>query len=442
MTETRETEGTETRIWGEGGGWFRTWGFPLVLLLVCPPLTVILWMITVCFDGSVAAFATGITVERFVALLPAPSLAAFGIFAVWALFQLVLLLVLPGKEHLGPVTPMGNRPRYKENGVLAFVVTHVAWYLAAYQLHLFSPTIVYDHFGSLVVTLVLFALVFCLFLYAKGVVAPSSTDASRSGNPIWDYYWGVELHPTLFGTSLKQWFNCRISMMGWSIILLSFLAKQAELEGHVSSSMWISVLLQVVYIFKFFVWETGYFNSLDIMHDRFGFYIAWGVTAWLPVVYTLVGLFLVEHPYELPTTYAAFVLVLGLGSIWMNYAADAQRQKVRATDGKAKVWGREPELIRAKYETGDGQVRESLLLLSGFWGVSRHFHYVPELLLSLAWTLPAGGSLVLPYFYVVYLTILLFDRARRDEVRCSQKYGEYWKQYCERVRYRIVPFAY
>lgn len=433
---------TRVRVWGTRTSWFRTWGFPLALIVVCPPLTVVLWMITVHFHGSVLEFVRGIDAARFASLMPMPSLTAAAIFGVWALVQLVLLRWLPGKDHLGPPTPMGNRPLYKGNGVLAFFVTHALWYVAAYPLHLFSPTIVYDHFGELTITLSLFALLFCGFLYWKGVNHPSSSDASRKGNLIWDYYWGVELHPTMFGTSLKQWFNCRISMMGWSIILFSFLAKQQALYGHVSTSMWVSVAIQVAYILKFFVWETGYFNSLDIMHDRFGFYICWGVTAWLPVVYTLVGLYLVNHPIELSPLASVGILALGLGSIWMNYAADAQRQRVRATNGETTVWGRKPAILRATYETGDGEKRESLLLLSGYWGLARHFHYVPELLLSLAWTLPAGFSSIVPYFYVVYLTILLVDRAGRDEVRCGQKYGDYWTAYCERVRFRILPGVY
>jgi len=231
-------------------------------------------------------------------------------------------------------------------------------------------------------------------------------------------------------------------MMGWSVILLSFAAKQHALYGEVSTAMLVSVGLQIVYIVKFFVWESGYFNSLDIMHDRFGFYICWGVMAWLPVVYTLVGLFLVGHPIDLSPAAAAGIVVLGLASIWINYAADAQRQRVRASGGTARVWGKRPELIRAEYTTGDGQRRESLLLVSGWWGVARHFHYVPEILLSLAWALPAGFGFALPYFYVVYLTILLVDRSGRDDLRCRQKYGAYWETYCQRVPSKIIPGLY
>ncbi|MFS7992065.1 putative 7-dehydrocholesterol reductase [Helianthus anomalus] len=51
------------------------------------------------------------------------------------------------------------------------------------------------------------------------------------------------------------------------------------------------------------------------------------------------------------------------------------------------------------------------------WGLSRHFHYVPEIMAAFFWTVPALFDNFLPYFYVVFLTILLFDRAKRDDGR-------------------------
>ena len=108
----------------------------------------------------------------------------------------MLLVVLPGKTHLGPVTPTGNRPAYKLNGIAAYVATHVGLYVGGLPAPPGSrPAIVYDHFGAILITLTLFALVFCGFLYFKGSYFPSSSDAGRSGNFILDYYWGVELHP-------------------------------------------------------------------------------------------------------------------------------------------------------------------------------------------------------------------------------------------------------
>jgi 7-dehydrocholesterol reductase len=61
------------------------------------------------------------------------------------------------------------------------------------------------------------------------------------------------------------------------------------------------------------------------MHDRFGFYIYWGVTVWVPSLYTLAGLYLVKHPYQLSTLHAALLYLGGVVSLYLNYATDEQR---------------------------------------------------------------------------------------------------------------------
>jgi 7-dehydrocholesterol reductase len=415
---------------------------PLLLMLGCPPAVIVLWMICAHFDGSVLAFFQRIDWPTFVSLCPRLTANALSMIFVFVVLETLLLVLLPGKTHLGPVTPTGKRPRYRTNGLAAWFVTHAIFVLGAYPLGLYRMGEIYDNLGSILVTANILALVLCGVLYWKGKNHPSSTDNGTSGSLVWDYFWGVELHPTLGGESLKQLVNCRVSMMGWSVIVISCAAKQWETDGHVSNTMLVSAALQVIYLLKFFRWETGYFGSLDVMHDRFGFYIFWGVAVWVPCVYTLVSQFLVHNPHDLPGPVALACLAFGLLSIWVNFAADDQRQRVRETSGKTTIWGREPETMVAKYVTSDGEERESILLLSGYWGLSRHFHYVAEIGLALAWTLPAGFGHIVPFTYVVFLTALLVDRAGRDDRRCRAKYGADWERYCERVPWRIVPYIY
>nr|WP_237702674.1 hypothetical protein [Legionella longbeachae] len=79
-------------------------------------------------------------------------------------------------------------------------------------------------------------------------------------------------------------------------------------------------------------------------------------------------------------------------------------------------------------------------LLQDGGGVARHFHYIPELAGTFFWSVPALFVNFSPYFYLSFLTVLLFDRAFRDDRRCATKYGQDWKKYCELVPYKIVPF--
>ncbi len=137
---------------------------------------------------------------------------------------------------------------------------------------------------------------------------------------------------------------------------------------------------------------------------------------------------------------AVAIVIVGTLMVYINYDADLQRGAVRRTDGTAKVWGKPAEIIRAKYTVeGSKDQKSSILLVSGWWGVARHFHYVPEILAAVCWTYSAGFNHVMPWIYVIFLTILLTDRAFRDDARCSEKYGSYWKQYCDKVKYKIIP---
>lgn len=414
---------------------------PLALMTTTPFLMIALWLTAKNHDGSFLAFF-GAGPSAWLAELPRPTWTAVALVVGWTVFQGLLLAFLPGEKFLGPPTPAGERPVYKLNGMPAWWISHVGLFGVAWPMGWIDPGALYNHYGSLLVTLNLGALAFCAFLYWKGTHYPSSRDSVLTGSLIFDFFQGPELHPRLGGVNLKQLINCRVSMMGWSVIACCFAVAQLQLYGAISTSMIAAVAVLVVYLYKFFWWESGYFTSLDIMHDRFGYYICWGVLAWVPSAYETPFMFLVDHPIDRSWPVTVAIIALGVLAIWINYDADAQRQRVRATDGKTTVWGKPPETMVAPYTTSDGEKRTSILLLSGWWGVARHFHYVPELGLAFAWTVSAGFTHFLPWFYWVFLAILLFDRAGRDEKRCAAKYGDAWADYRGRVPYRIVPFVY
>jgi 7-dehydrocholesterol reductase len=230
-------------------------------------------------------------------------------------------------------------------------------------------------------------------------------------------------------------------MMGWPLLLLSYAAKQQELYG-LSDSMVVAVALQLIYVGKFFLWETGYLRSLDIMHDRAGFYICWGCLVWVPSFYTSPTLYLVNHPNHLGMPLALTIFLIGSSGVIINYLADRQRQRVRALNGECLVWRKPPRLVPTVYKTENGETKRGLLLSSGWWGISRHFHYIPELVGTFFWTLPALFNHFLPYFYFSFLTLLLLDRAFRHDKRCADKYGEHWDKYCEQVPYKIIPYVF
>lgn len=419
---------------------------PLTLLLCCPPFVMLLWHTNINLNGSYAELVRWMAeVGPLTAIWSVWKPLFFGTPQAWAIIgifsalQLILMRVLPGKSYEGPLSPMGNTPVYKDNGVAAYLISLGLFFGLSYGAGLFSASIVYDHLGGILGALNIFALGFCLLLYFKGRFFPSSTDSGTSGNPVFDYYWGTELYPRILGWDVKMFTNCRFGMIGWSVSVLSFAAAQHARDGFLDPGIAVSAGLQAIYLLKFFIWEAGYMRSMDIIVDRAGFYICWGCLVWVPSLYTTHTLFIVNHTGAVGWPMAFLIFAVGLAAIYINWQADRQRQLVRATQGNCTIWGKKPELMRAKYLTDTGEERESLLLLSGWWGVSRHFHYIPELTAALMWCIPGGVSHLMPYTYFLFLTVLLTHRSIRDDIKCRTKYVKYWDEYCKKVPYKILP---
>lgn len=104
---------------------------------------------------------------------------------------------------------------------------------------------------------------------------------------------------------------------------------------------------------------------MDICHDHFGFYLAWGSVVWLPTTYTLQSQYLARHPVQLSSQSATILLLVGLGGYWLFRSANHQKNLVRRTNGQCEIWGNKAEFVRCTFKTQDGRTYHSLLLCSG-----------------------------------------------------------------------------
>jgi 7-dehydrocholesterol reductase len=212
----------------------RTTLVPLALMLASPPAVQFVWVASVSYGGDARRALLDAPGSALWARFPAPTRDAAAIALGFACAQALLLAALPGDTFHAIPTPMGNRPAYKLNGVLAFALTHGAL-LAAHYAGLIRYGAVYDHFGPMLAFLGKFAMFFTALLYVKGIYYPTNSDSGTTGHGfVWDLWHGTELHPELFGISLKQFVNCRFAMMGWSVAVVAFALKQHELYGFLS----------------------------------------------------------------------------------------------------------------------------------------------------------------------------------------------------------------
>jgi 7-dehydrocholesterol reductase len=415
-----------------------------IFLLVTSPIFIfVVWYANVNLDGSYLAYWELMQeqgwVSTLVSSIPNPcDQTAWEYLVSFIVIQMFLMVTLPGKTYKASMTATGHVPVYTDNGFLQYMLSFLL-YPALVYLDIFDPAVVYDKFGEILCASSITALSLCVLLSIKGLVALSTKDCGSSGNFITDIFWGTELYPRIFGVDVKLFTNCRFGMIYWQLGILCYAYKQYKDLGFVSTSMIVNIVLQTVYIAKFFWWERGYMSSMDIQHDRAGFYLCWGCMAFLPMIYTSHSFYLTKHPIALSLPFACFITFVGLFGIWMNYDADHQRQHFREMGGHVTIWGKPAEYIEATYKTTDGKTRQSLLLTSGWWGVARHFHYVGELTAAFSWCSPGLFNHFMPYTYFWVLFGILFHRSFRDDERCGEKYGIYWNKYKSKVPYKIIP---
>ena len=208
---------------------------PLFLMTFTPNLVIVLWYTAVRCDGSFARLFQLLSADGFLAGIgriwadihiasPIAGMVIVG-YLIWAL---VLMVTLPGPVVEGPVTPNGNIPRYRDNGFACYTVTMITFVVLAVLLPRwtgYSVTVVYDHFDEFLGTLTVFTHLLCIFLHAKGLLWPSSSDCGTSGNPVFDYYWGTELYPRVAGIDIKVFTNCRFGMTVWPLLVAIFTLK-------------------------------------------------------------------------------------------------------------------------------------------------------------------------------------------------------------------------
>jgi 7-dehydrocholesterol reductase len=220
---------------------------------------------------------------------------------------------------------------------------------------------------------------------------------------------------------------------------ISNMAYQYQIYHRIAPSLVLVTILQALYVLDFFVNESWYLRTIDIAHDHYGFYLAWGCFCFLPTTYTLQAQYLGLYQTSPSATYLAAVFGIGLAGYTLFRSVNAQKDWARCSGGKCLIWGKPAEYIAAAYKTSDGVQHESILLCSGWWGWSRHANYVGDLLLSSAMCALVGTTKLLVWFYAIFMLVLLVHRCIRDERRCSAKYGASWEDYCRRVPWRLVP---
>ncbi|XP_020089227.1 delta(14)-sterol reductase isoform X1 [Ananas comosus] len=358
-----------------------------------------------------------------------PSWSSVLLLASYLVYLAVAGTILPSKIVPGALLSDGSRLHYRCNGLVSLFLLLVLTATGVYMGWI-SPTAIADKGVELLSATFIFSLFVSFVLHAGGSRSHNQSSSLKpyvTGNFIHDWWFGVQLNPHFMGVDLKFFF-VRAGMTAWLFINLSLLAK-SYLAGTANLSVFLYQLFCALYIIDYFVHEEFMTSTWDIIAERLGFMLVFGDLVFIPFTFSIQGWWLLQNKVELPNVAAiASCLIFVVG--YLVFRGANKQKHVFKKNPNAHIWGKRPKVVGGK------------LLASGYWGITRHCNYLGDLLLALSFSLPCGASSVIPFFYPIYLLILLVWRERRDEARCSQKYKEVWAEYCKLVPWRILPFVY
>jgi len=183
------------------------------------------------------------------------------------------------------------------------------------------------------------------------------------------------------------------------------------------------------FIIEYLFHEHGHLYTYDFFAEKVGFKLGWGCFVFYPFFYIIGGWNAVtlQDPKTPNYILILYCVIFVIGWI-LSRGANNQKYYFK-TNPKQAFLGIKPIAI------------DNRILISGWWGLSRHINYLGEVIMSTALALCSGFT-VFAWLYPLYYIGLLVDRERADGERCLKKYGKYWIEYRERVPYRIIPYVY
>lgn len=357
--------------------------------------------------------------------------------SVWYLGIVLQLAVysiaLPGTEVKGERLRDGSRLDYKINALATlqtlFTISFMATRGQGYFLFLWTKA----HFADIALFSIAFSFLVAIGVYIKSFMGKKLLAlGGNTGNPIYDFMIGRELNPRIGSFDIKFFTELRPGLIMWLCLNICFAINQWVELGRVTYSMVLVNIFQGWYIIDALVNESSILTTMDITTDGFGFMLAFGNLCWVPMMYSLQARYLSDFPVDLSIPQVVVIIAIQCAGYYIFRSANSQKDAFRKDPNDPKVANL--EYIQTK--TG------SRLITSGWWGQARHINYFGDWLMSIAWCLPCGFGSIIPYFYSIYFAILLIHRERRDEEKCHKKYGADWERYCEKVKYRIIPYVY
>jgi len=346
----------------------------------------------------------------------------------------VLQLIVPGRWVPGyVVNPETGEPRrYRLNGLLVFIVVVILWYfeLTGMPRDWFYRSTLYAVAGGTVVVAIATA------------IAVFSQPKDETRNPIAAFWLGrvQELSFLKERIDLKMYFYVVGGSM-FSLNALSAAAWHLERFGeNANPGVFLVAAFYTFYVTDYFIFERVQLYTFDVIYEKLGFKMFWGGLMVYGWIYILPLWGMAAHPSPGFSTVWTYVWLIAAAAVYLtgwviSRGANMQKYTFKRWPDRRFLGLIQPEYIQA----GDRKI-----LVSGFWGASRHMNYLGEWFHSSAIALAFGHFTNLwAWTYFIWIVTLFVIRQREDDHYCARKYGpEKWAEYQARVKYRICPWVY
>lgn len=354
-----------------------------------------------------------------------------GFMAPVIIYAYIFLLnaLVPGRWVVGYVTKTGTdeKLKYRLNGLLVLFISVASWAALC-----FYNVLPWDWFYTVRWEAMAGAFVFGL-IFSLAIVAPFP---KVKDSFLADFFLGRLENPQLWGGKIdaKMWLYL-IGAIMLAINILSFAAHHHFLfAAETNTGFYVATALLCYFIVDYLTFEEVHLYTYDFFAERVGFKLGWGCIAFYPFFYSVPfwSTAALASPNQSPWL-IAFGVVVFFGSWGLARGANMQKYFFKRDPTKSFL-GIQPETIT------DGK---RILLVNGFWGLSRHINYLGEIGMATGIVIAVGHlALPWPWLYPLYYIALLFPRQMDDDKRCEAKYGALWQEYLKKVPYRIIPKVY
>ncbi len=351
-------------------------------------------------------------------------------FTPWIIYVIITFLyyVLPGRWITGYVrhSKTGELLRYRLNGILVLISCTILWFFLG-----FLNWVPYDWLYTVRWYSLTGAAVFGILFSVLIVIPFPSTGKSWLA----EMYFGRLENPQLQNGRIdaKVWLYL-IGAVMLQLNVLSFVAHHYLKSGNFNPGILLCGFMLTWFVWDYLIFERVHLYTYDFFAERVGFKLGWGCLTFYPYFYLIALWVAVDLPSPHTPVWLLFCYALIFFSGWILARGANMQKYFFKTKPDKKFLGIKPETI------SDGN---KALLVNGFWGISRHINYMGEILMATGIALSVGyPGIIWVWLYPLYYFLLLIPRQMDDDKRCSSKYGDLWKIYTEKVKYRIIPYLY